>query len=163
MAASTVVKNFSDGTLNLTSGGGSPVSISVTFAQGDLSIDGLVEDQRETAAYESRGVLRSLRKTTRIYASGSFSLMLSDLTDAADQTVLDFLLKQGSYSGNASTLTGSDAYCIKIGLSIEGTNHGDANDHTISLDSCRITTAIAEGDPSTITASFICYGAITMT
>jgi hypothetical protein len=163
MAASTVVKNFSDGTLQIADGTGTPVTITVAFSQGDMSIDGLVESQREVAAYETRGVLKSVRKTTRIYPSGSFTLMLTDLTDAADQTVLDFCLKQGSYNGNISTLAGSDAYCVKFTLAIEGTNHGDSNDHSISLDDCRVTMAVAEGDPSTVSVSFTCYGAVTMT
>tara|TARA_R100000664_G_C2719519_1_gene113483 strand:+ start:268 stop:759 length:492 start_codon:yes stop_codon:yes gene_type:complete len=163
MAASTVVKNFSDGSISLFDGAGSPNTISAAFSQGDLSIDGLVEDQREISAYETRGVLKSVRKTTRIYPTGSFTIMLTDLTDASDTTVVDFCLKQGSFNGNTTTLSGSDVYAIKIGLTIEGTNYGDANDHTITLDDCRVTMALAEGDPSTVSVSFTCYGAITMT
>ena len=163
MAASTVVKNFADGTLALFDGAGSPNTITASFSQGDMSIDGLVEDQREISAYETRGVLKSVRKTTRVYPSGSFSIMLTDLSDASDTTVVDFCLKQNSFSGNTSTLTGSDVYAIKITLAVEGTNFGDANDHSITLDDCRCTLAIAEGDPSTVTVSFTCYGAITMT
>ena len=163
MAASTVVKNFADGSIALFDGAGSPNTINVSFSQGDLSIDGLVEDQREVSAYETRGVLKSVRKTTRVYPTGSFNLMLTDLTDASDTTVIDFCLKQGSFNGNTTTLSGSDVYAIKIGLTIEGTNYGDSNDHTITLDDCRVTMALAEGDPSTVSVSFTCYGAITMT
>ena len=163
MAASTVVKNFSDGPIQLADGAGSPNTITASFSQGDLSIDGLVEDQREISAYETRGVLKTVRKTSRIYPSGSFSIMLTDVSDAADTPVVDFCVKQGSFNGNTSTLTGSDVYAVKITIAIEGTNFGDANDHTIALDDCRCTLAVAEGDPSTVTVSFTCYGAITMT
>lgn len=164
MALSTVVKNNCDGTITLSDGAGSPATLAVGFDMGDLSIDGLKATQRETATYESRGVLKSVRHTSRTYPSGSFSFMLKDVSDASDQTLIDFCLFQGSYSSGVSTL-GASAECktIKVLLTIEGTDHGDGNDHTISLDDCEVTMAIAEGDPSTVSISFVCYGAVAMT
>ena len=90
--------------------------------------------------------------------------MLTDVSDAADQTLIDFCMKQNSYSGNVSTTaTTGDAYTVTITLIVEGTNHGDSNDHSIELADCRCTLAVAEGDPSTVTISFTCYGSVSMT
>ena len=161
MANSTVVKNFLDGQLTLSDGTGSPVTHVVDFDQGDFSISGLSATQREVAAYESRGVLKTLRHTSRTYPSGSFTVMLSDITDASDATMVDFLLKQGSFSGNASTVAG-DVYCIDLILDIEGTDLGDDDDETITLTDCYCTVDISEGDPSVITVNYTCYGTVTM-
>jgi len=42
-------------------------------------------------------------------------------------------------------------------FTIEGTDHGDAADHTIACNHCVITGGISEGDPDTISISFTSY------
>jgi len=166
MGTSQIVKNFTDGSVVFSDGTGVPVTLAALFDQGDLSLDGLKAAQRETNAYESRGILRSVRHTTRTYPSGSMTLMLSDVSDGTDQTAIDFVLKQGSFSGNISTLAAganADVYCINIALTIEGTDLGDTADHTITMDDCEVTMAVAEGDPNTISLSWTVYGTVTMT
>ena len=93
----------------------------------------------------------------------TFSAQLADISDGTDGTLIDFALKQASYSANESTLTGSDVYAVKITLTVEGTDLGDAADHTIELDDVHVTVAIAEGEPDTVTISGTVYGSITMT
>lgn len=164
MAASTVVKNFGDGTISVKDGTGTPVVLTVDFDQGDLSLTGLSATQREVAAYESRGVLKSLRHTTRTYPTGSFTLMLTDVSDDEDTTLIDFLLKRGSYDGNVSTRgANSDVYTVDIVLTIEGTDLGDTADHVITMEDCYCTADVAEGDPNTVTVNFTVYGDVTMT
>ena len=164
MAASTVIKHLYDGSITLEDGTTpTAVSLSIPFTVGDLSLDGLMESQRAAQAYQTRGTLHSVRLAAREFPSVTFSAQLADLSDGTDGTLVDFALKQASYSGNVSTLTGSDVYAVKITLTVEGTDLGDAADHTIELDDVHVTVAIAEGEPDTVTISGTVYGSITMT
>jgi hypothetical protein len=162
MAASTVIKHLYDGSITLEDGTTpTAVSLSIPFTVGDLSLDGLMESQRAAQAYQTRGTLHSVRLAAREFPSVTFSAQLADLSDGTDGTLVDFALKQASYSGNVTTLTGSDVYAVK--LTVEGTDLGDSADHTIEMDDVHVTVAIAEGEPDTVTISGTVYGAITMT
>lgn len=162
MAASTVIKHFTDGTVKFEDGTGTPVTLTVVADQGDFSITGLAQDDREAVPYQSRGVLHSLRQGAKTFPSGSLSIMLADLSDSTDGTIADFILKQGSYAANTSTSAG-DVYTIDIELTIEGTDVGDSADHTIKASDCHCTLDIAEGSPDTLSVSFTCYGSVAMT
>jgi len=162
MAASTVVKNMNDGSMSLADGTATPVTHTVDFDVGDIQLSGLAETLQEVVAYESRGVLKSVRHTTRTYPTFSASIMMTDVSDDVDATVIDFLLKQNSFSANASTIAGG-VYCVDITFTVEGTDVGDDEDHTIVLEDVHITLAIAEGDPNTITLEGTVYGTVTMT
>jgi hypothetical protein len=162
MAASTVIKNLNDGTITLSDGTGSPVTLVVPFSTGDLSVSGLAEQQNEVAKYETRGTFHSARHTVRSYPSGSFSFQMADYSDATSTTAYDFIRKTNSYSANVSTLgANADVYSIDIILTVEGTDHGDASDHTLTLTNCACTMDISEGDPNTGTINFECLGTVT--
>ena len=164
MAASTVVKNFTDGTIKVEDGAGSPASYTCLFDEGNLTVSGLTQKLNEVATYESRGALKSVRHTARTYPSGSFSFMLTDISDGTDSTLIDFLLKQNSHSGLVSTLgANADVFAVKITLTVEGTDHGDSADHTIVMDDVTCSVDVAEGDPNTVTVNFTVYGTVTMT
>lgn len=166
MAASTVIKHLYDGQIDLEDGATpTPATLTAPFTVGDLSLTGLQETQNNVVAYETRGTLNSVRHSSRTYPSVSFSLHLADLSDGTDNTVVDFLLKQASYSSNVSTLgSNAEVYGIKVTLTIEGTDHGDSADHTIVMDDFVPTSVdIAEGEPNTVSVSGTVYGTITMT
>lgn len=162
MPASTVIKHLYDGVIALIDN--TPVTLTVAFSVGDLTIKGLAQTLREVIAYESRGTLASVRHTKRTFPTGSFSYMLADYSDSTNNTVIDFIRKLASYSGNTSTLgTTSDVYTIDIRLTVEGTNFGDGSDHVILLEDCHCTIDLDEGEPNKGTISFTCYGAVTIT
>ena len=118
MALSTVVKHFTDGSITLKDGTGTPVTLAVALSVGDLTISGMETDTlgRTVNAYETRGVLRSLRRGARVYPTVSFSCQLADITDGTDNTLFDFLLKRGSYASNVSTTaTTGDWACSRVG------------------------------------------------
>ena len=165
MAASTVVKHLYDGQIDVEDGTTpTPVSLTVPFTVGDLSLSGYAETQRGVTAYTARGVLTSVRHTDRTFVTGSFSAQLADISDGTDNTLVDFLTKQGSYASNVSTLGASaEVYGVKITLTVEGTDLGDSADHTIVLDDCVCTVDISEGEPNTVTVNFTCYGTISLT
>ena len=166
MTASAVIKHFTDGTITVKDGTGSPVTLTVPFSVGDLALSGLAQDAlgRATNAYESRGTLNSLRRGPREYPTVSFSAHMADLSDGTDHTLVDFLRKKNSYSGNTSTTaTTGDVYTVDIVLTVEGTDLGDASDHVITMEDvdCRID--IAEGEPNTFTINGTVYGSISTT
>ena len=163
MAVSTVIKHFTDGTIELADGTGTPVTLTVPFSQGDFSISGVQESQKAVNVYQSRGTLHSLRLGEKTFVSGSFSAMLADVSDASAGNLLDFIQKANAYSGNTSTSSNGDVYTIKITLTIEGTDLGDSADHTIVLDDCACTADVSEGEPDSISISFTSYADPVMT
>ena len=151
MALSTVTKHFTDGSITLKDGTGTPLTLTVALSVGDLTISGLETDTlgRAVNAYETRGVLRSLRRGARVYPTVSFSAHLADVTDATDKTLFDFILKRGASASNVSTTAGTgDVYTLDVVFTIEGTDLGDAADHVITLEDVHFTEGaeVKEGD-----------------
>jgi|OM-RGC.v1.022607969 hypothetical protein len=163
MAASTIIKHDTDGTIQLADGSTTPVVFTAPYTQGDFSITGIDgQGLREVVAYQSRGVLHSIRRAARTFPSISFSAMLSDLSDATDQTLYDFVRKTGSYNGNTTTSTASqEVYTLDVTLTIEGTDHGDAADHEIVCTDCAITFDLTEGQPTAMSFAGTVYGTVT--
>ena len=161
MAHSTVLKNFRDGTITVTSG--DPSSLTVQFEAGDFSASGLTAGQKEVATYLDRGDLASVRHTNQTFPTGSFTVHLADLSDGTDEILTDALLQRGSWASKVSTLgANAEVYTTLITLTIEGSDHGDAADHSIAMDDCYCSVDVAEGDPNSISVSFTCYGSITL-
>ncbi|MEL6342078.1 MAG: hypothetical protein AAFV53_03025 [Myxococcota bacterium] len=162
-----VVKNFTHGAATFSDGAAPPASLQATFENGDFSISGIKEDQRETAAYESRGKLDSLVKSTRVYPTGSCTLKFTDGVTNGSGAVLDFLRRRtgSAYANNVSsikksgsTITGN-VYTVDMQLDIEGTDLGDSADHGIQLEHVEVNSIdFAEGDPNTVTLNFTVYG-----
>jgi hypothetical protein len=76
----------------------------------------------------------------------------------------DLARKTGAWASAVSTLgANADAMTYKLTWVCEGTNFGDTADHTLVMDSCRITISISEGDPNSFSVSGIVYGTITAT
>jgi len=164
MAASTVIKNLNDGTITLEDGTGTPVTLVVPFSTGDLNVTALAATQNEVTAYETRGTLNTVRHTSRTYPTLGFSFQVADYADVTDFTAQDFVMFQGAYASNVSTLgANAEVKTIKVTLTVEGTDHGDAADHTIVLDDVHCTMDITEGDPNTATISGTVYGSVTRT
>ncbi len=164
MAISSVVKNFRDGTLTLEDGAGSPASVIIQYEAGDFSLSGLHQSTKETTTYLDRGDLASVRHTNRTFPTFSFSAHLTDLSDGSENTLPDIILKSGNFGSAVSTLGASaDVYTLKLTWTIEGTDHGDTADHVITLDDCRVSLDIAEGDPNSFSVSGTVYGGMTLT
>lgn len=164
MAASTVIKNFRDGSIVFADGTTpTPLSVTVTLEGGDFSLTGLNQGNTEATTYLDRGELGSVRLTSRSFASFSVSCHMADLSDATDKLIFDAINKTGAFSAALSTITGSDVYGLKITLTIEGTNFGDTADHTIVMNGCHCTIDFSEGDPNTFSISGVVYGTIVTT
>jgi len=164
VAASTIIKHFTDGSLTVKDGTGTPVTLAIPFTMGDFSLGGLTQALRATNVYETRGVLVGLRKGAKAFPTGSFSCMVADYSDASDRTLLDFLRKSNSYSANLSTTTAlGDVYTVDLVFTVEGTDLGDSADHVLTLEDCDCSLDLSEGEPNSLSVSFTVYGAVSMT
>jgi hypothetical protein len=162
MALSTVIKNFTDGSITIKDGTGTPLEITVALDEGNFTMSGLAAQLSEVAAYESRGSFSGLRHTTRTYPSGSFSAKVAEFSEDSTGTLADAILKQGTVWAAAVSTSGAsaDVYTVDLVFAMEGTDHGDSADATVTLEDCYCTIDFAEGDPNTFTITFTCYGSI---
>ena len=164
MAVSTVVKNFRDGAVKFEDGTTpTPLSLTLALESGDFALSGLSQGNTEATTYLDRGVLGSVRLTNQTFPTFSVSCHMADLSDATDKLIWDAINKTGAFASAVSTISGSDVYGLKVTLTIEGTNFGDAADHTIVLNGCHCTIDFAEGDPNSFTVNGTVYGSITAT
>ena len=132
------------------------------FDNADFSVEGLKFKLRETTAYQHRGVLSSVRHTTRTFPTGTFTCSMAEFTAASAVSVSDAVLKNGSFASAVSTLgSNADVYTLDVTITEEGTNFGDSADHTFTLEDCELSLSYSQGDPNTFSLSFTCYGAIT--
>lgn len=165
MAVSSVVKNFRDGTILIEDGTTpTPISLTVQYEAGDFSITGLNQANTEATTYLDRGDLGSVRKTSRTFPTFSFSAHMTDLSDATDKLLWDAVNKTGAFASAISTGgSASDVFMLKVTLTVEGSNFGDASDHTLVLQNCHLSIDFAEGDPNSFSINGTVYGAITAT
>lgn len=164
MALSAVAKTKRDGKITLKDGTGTPVTLDVVYEDGDFSFEGLSKHQAELIAFFDRGVFYSLRKSNQKFITGKFTAHITELSDAANGVLMDFIRFTNQYSANVSTLgANAEVKTLDVLWTIEGTDHGDASDHTLQLDDCACEIGAAEGEPNKESISFTCYGAVTVT
>lgn len=162
MAISSKPKNFRDGTITLSDGSGSPITLTVQYEAGDFSIDNVMQSQTEVETYLDRGSFHNVRKTNFAPATFTFTATMTDLSDATEKCLWDAVNKSGAFSAGVSR-GDTDVWLLQVGLTIEGTDFGDAADHTLVLDKCHLTISFAEGSPNTFTLNGTVYGNIAAT
>lgn len=151
---SSVVKHKYDVTMELSDGAGTPNTLAVEMQLGEDTLDNLRPSQREVIAYQVRGAIKSVRKSAFSPATFGFPFYETGLTDATLETVIDFMRQTGSFASNVSTRgANADVYCIKVTVTIEGTDHGDAADHTFVIDDWHPVLSRTGGEPNTWTCS----------
>jgi len=160
MAESTIVKTKRDGTITIEDGTSpTPQSYTVAFEAGDLSI---AIPGRTVNLYLDRGVMTSppaIRYGDDTPMTGSFTAQFRESTDAAVEALTDFLTLGGFVGASWVSRGGANAevQTFRITWELEGTDHGDASDHSIACDHCVISGSIADGDPVTLSLSFTSY------
>lgn len=160
MAVSTVIKNFRDGGVVFSDATGTPLTCTVLFDLATFTVSGLNATNHETIVYEFRGEFQSIRKGKRTYPTFTLSCAMSELSDVTNQNVYDFVNRLGAFGSAVSTSgANADVFTAKVTLTIEGTTYGDASDHVLVLNDCRLNLdSFAEGDPNTFTISGVVYG-----
>lgn len=151
MSASTIVKNFTDGQLTATDDAAH--SATLLYSQGNYGLSGLRADGREVTAYESRGSITSVRRTTRAKPTISVS---GQLTEAYSATSFRELCL-GMAAGFVSTLASKgDAKSVDLAFTF---NYG-AETHTLTCEDCVVAVDRTEGDPSEDSFSFDVFGRV---
>ena len=162
MALDTFVKTHIHGSISIADGTGVPVTMTLAYDQGDFSVGPLKAVLNETVKIMRRGRLISAALGDRIIPSGSFTAMVHQFSDATASVLTDFLLQQGLYAANVSTLGAlHPVYTVDLTFNIEGTEFGGV-DSTVTFTDCDVTIAtLAEGEPDTFSISFEVLGAVT--
>jgi len=163
--ASTIVKNFRDGTIKIQDNTGTPIAITVAYEEGNFSISGLQQDLTEVAAYMDRGSLSNLRKTNQVFPTFTFSAYMTHFTSGGSGaiSILEFIKQQdGGSSLTSQSASKGDVMTFEVQIKVEGTDFGDTSDHQITLQECVLSVDYSEGDPSSFSVSGTCYGAVTV-
>ena len=166
MPISSIVKNFRDAVVTMATGGGVPLTFTLQYEAGDLSLSGANSGagSYEITKYLDRGELGSVRRTNRSFPTGSLTAHLTDLSDGTNATLWDLVNRTGSFAAAVSTLgANADVYTINITITIEGTTLGDPSDHVLVMNDCRCSIDMAEGDPDSFTLNWEVLGTITAT
>ena len=166
MADSTVPKTKRDGSIELRDGTGSPVTLTVSYEDGNFSFSQPV--QFSELVIMDRGTITTVRRQDEQPITGSFNFYFRQFTDGSEAgSVRDFIRGEANYSANISTGTAGAPYveqfCIDIKYTAEGTDFGDSADSTVTLSKCVCNLDFAEGDPSAFTLNFTCYGGAVVT
>ena len=164
---SSIIKTKRDGTILIEDGTAiTPLAITVSYEQGDLSVEIPGRTVNNFLDRGEFGEIPSLRWGDDQPITWSFTANLRDLTDDAAGTLMDIITDSGYVGSDWVSTLGANAEVktFKLTFTIEGTDHGDAADHTLEMNHCVVTGSISEGDPDTISlsgTSFIVYPTLT--
>lgn len=146
MALSTVIKNFRDLTsVTFKDGTGTPLECTPPYCQADLSLSGLGSTSANGKYYDyvaikPRGDVASLRKTNQREPQVTITFYVADMYNTATNSLNNFIHRTGAtYSAAVSTTAATgDVFTCDIVCTVEGTNHGDSADQTITLEDVEI-------------------------
>lgn len=164
MAYSNIPKTKRDGKIELIDGTTpTPVVLEVAFEDGNFTFSD--PQQFSELVVMDRGNFAAIRKQDEQAKTGSFSFHFRQFTDGSEAgSVRDFITQSGNYSGNISTGFGGapfvEHYAIDIKYIAEGTDFQDDADHSVILSKCVCSLDFSEGDPSSFTLNFTCYGGV---
>ena len=161
MAYSTAPKVRRDGVIKLRDGTTpTPIYLTVDYEEGNFSFE---QTKSDRTIIRDRGTIKSVRRGDDQPITGSFTIFMRQFTSPSAGSVLDFINKTGSYSGNvsSSSAVSTDEYAINIVFEVDGNAVGDSDGDTLAtFDTCICTASFAEGDPNTITVSFECFNGV---
>ena len=158
MAISTIVKTKRDGTLVLKDNAAAN-TLTVAYEAGDLSISIPGPAVISPLDRGSLGSPPSLRYSDDQPITGTFTAYLRDLSDAAYATLEEVILQSGEVGASWVSTMGAngEVFTLDLEWTVEGTDHGDASDHVLTLPYCVVTGSLSEGDPNQISISFTSY------
>lgn len=166
MPASNIVKVQQGSTVKFADGTSpSPLEYTGLFYDGDFQCDDLAYE-RESIPIAVNGVFKGVARGNYRPITGSFTAKYTSNTSATTNSpgsILDFIKAENAYSAAVSTVAGYDQELRDITLTCEGTDFGDAADHTITFHDCEIRAAFQAGEPNTWTIDFTCHGGTTRT
>tara|TARA_R110001599_G_scaffold3406_7_gene18838 strand:- start:196 stop:693 length:498 start_codon:yes stop_codon:yes gene_type:complete len=163
VAISNVIKTRRDGQITIKDSGGSNSLVVDYEGDGNFSFDNGAE-QAERTTIMDRGAIVGLRKANDVVGSLSFSVNYREWTNSTVENLVDALNKTGGASSWVSTGgSGFEHYLLDVVITVEGSDHGDAADHSATFTKCLLTWDWSEGDVDTINISGEVYGGIAYT
>ena len=156
MSYSTVVKTKRDGLLSLAdnAGFGGANTLDLAYEPGDWQMNA---PQETRVDFLDRGrLVSSTRYGDDQALNGSFSNCFRDATDASEATMFDILNQSGYVGANWTSTLGANAevFTVDLRLTIEGSDHGDGADHTITVTDVSLDYGLAEGVPNTTSTNW---------
>lgn len=140
-AISTQPKTALKGTITFSDGTGTPVTLAILFSQGDSNIPQIGEYLNEPVIMTARSEFAGLSSGAPRFPQYSFTALCSNLvgsSSTAPGSPMEFAHRKGAYSANVSTLGANRRSTIDIILNVEGTDWGDSDDETITLEDCMV-------------------------
>jgi hypothetical protein len=147
MALSNVPFMPRDGTIVIKDSTGTPITLTVSFEDGDFAFDELTEGYADTIVLKDRGVPYAMRKSEGQVPSFTFSAHATDFTDATDKTLMDACLKKGMFAAGVSALGASaDVWALSVKFTADTSAIGGAAD-SVEFKKCRLSCSFSEGTP----------------
>tara|TARA_Y100000310_G_C20685161_1_gene818510 strand:- start:1077 stop:1532 length:456 start_codon:yes stop_codon:yes gene_type:complete len=139
-------------------------SLTISYEAGDfqLSIGANVVANLDRGKF---GATPSLRLSDDQAMTATFTAYLRDFSDATYATLEEIILQSGDVGSNWVSTLGSDAEVFTLDLTwtVEGTDHGDASDHVLTIPFCHVTGSLSEGDPNQVSISITSYATLPST
>ena len=161
MAYSTIVKTKRDGTLKFEDNAGSN-SLTVAYEAGDFNFSIPGKSVVVNLDRGEIGATPSLRYSDDQPMTATFTAYVRDFSDGSYATLEEILLQSGEVGTSWVSTLGADAevFCLSLTWTVEGTDHGDASDHALTLPYCVVTGSMQEGAPDVISLSITSYSAL---
>ncbi len=123
------VKGSIDGTLTYRDGTAAPVELVSAYERGDFQCSGISKVLNEPVKHLRRGRLMGVGFADRKFPQVSFTVWLPR-PNVPDK---DFLLQQGTYLANVSTMGAGSRrpYTIDLVWAWEGTDYNEADDYEV--------------------------------
>ncbi len=166
MAVNAYVPTPNQGSIVLSDGTGTPVTLTLPYTRGDLQISGLPGGAflNETVDIEARGQHICTAYGARRYPSITFTAWFAGEAGSAPASIQAFLTKNTPYTANVSTFgSGSQrVYAVDLTVNIEMSNFG-GSDWSTTFNDCVCTEwSFSEGaEGATVSFTVSVKGAIT--
>lgn len=98
-----------------------------------------------------------IRKDQDQPMTGSITADLRDVYDASYTTAASLIVGSKPAGWTSRGGANADVDTWKVLITIEGTNHGDAADHTLLCDYCKFSGSLGDGMPCPVELSFTSY------
>ena len=160
MAESTSVAVRRDGTIKIKDGTTPTANVyTVAYENGDFTY---TEEKADRVVIRDRGTIVGLRKADDPVISFSFTVHFRELTNSADDSIIDFIMKTGNASSYVSTGgNGYEQFLVDIEFDVDKTAVGaETVGHRATLSKCLLTYQVSEGDPDSISLTGECYGGV---
>ena len=160
MAVSGVIGTKRDGTIKLTDGG--PTNLTITLDVGDFAFDDGSKASR--VVLRDRGAICGLRFGDDEVIALSFSAHFTEFTNSSANILLDFCYKRGNMDGGVSTGgSGYEPFLVTVTYTCDKTSLGDGVAAVAIFSKVLLIASFSEGESDTLSITGECYGGVTYT